>query len=125
MSSCNYLSIKRGVGRKEIGIGEEMHNVFPGNTFSSNDLPFLEDEKEEKVEVVSNRVTQMSLSPSFKAKIVPFNRARDALKSVEKDFLTLEAAERLQLKQVLEDLEQTLTQLKAETSTNNSISLII
>ena len=57
--------------------------------------------------------SQKSSRPSFKAKIVPFNRANNALKLLEQDFVNWEEEEHFQLKQVLEDLEQRLAQLGA------------
>lgn len=98
----------------EIEAGEEKHNVFPGNTFSSNELPFTREVVEETQEIESIKILPMVFSQSFKAKIVPFNRVKDALKSLEKDFGTFKEEERLQLKEVLEELEQTLVQLRAK-----------
>ena len=97
----------------EIEVGEGKHNVFPGNTFSSKDLPSSKEVGVEGIEESTSKVSQWSVSHSFRAKIVPFSRATDALKSLEQDFVNWKEDERIQLKQVLEDLEQSLTQLKA------------
>lgn len=98
----------------EIEGGEEMHNVFPGNTFSTDELQPSQEAFYSKPKLSSPGPSQFSSNTSFKAKIVPFNRARDALKAIEQEFTNLEEEERLQLKQVLEDLGQTLAQLRAK-----------
>jgi len=98
----------------ESEIGEEMHNVFPGNTFSLNDLAHTNENVGEKEGTEAVKSPRMSLRASFRAKIVPFSRARDALKSLAQDFEKFEEEERVQLKVVLEELEQTLVQLRAK-----------
>ena len=92
----------------------EMHNVFPGNTFSSNELAHINVIVEENEGFEAVKLPKMSLRASFRAKIVPFSRARDALKSLAQDFEKFEEEERVQLKVVLEELEQTLVQLRAK-----------
>ncbi len=62
----------------------------------------------------TSRISQISPNPAFKARIVPFSRAKEALKLVEQDISKFKEEERFQLKQVLEELEQFLAQIKAK-----------
>ena len=46
--------------------------------------------------------------------MVPFSRAKEALKLVEQDIDSFQDEERIQLKQELEELEQSLAQLRVK-----------
>lgn len=98
---------------KETIIGEEMHNVFPGNTFSSDDLqlPFSKDVILEKSQNISESQPKIYTRSTFKARMVPFSRAKEALKLVEQDIDNFRDEERSQLKQSLDELEQEITRL--------------
>lgn len=91
-----------------------MHNVFPGNTFSSNELPFSKEVISEQPGDITT--TQSQIFPrtrnSFKARIVPFSRAKEALKLVEQDIGNFKVEERKQFMKALEELEQSLTQFR-------------
>ncbi|MBN9392363.1 MAG: ParB/RepB/Spo0J family partition protein [Chloroflexi bacterium] len=99
---------------KETVTGEKMHNVFPGNTFSSKELqlPFSKDVLMEKAQVFSESQPKIYTRSTFKARIVPFSRAKEALKLVEQDLNNFKEEERSQLKQALDELEQELTRFK-------------
>ncbi len=99
-------------GKEENGVGEEMHNVFPGNTFSSNELPFSKEVAVERIEGENKSSPKFTSKTSFRAKIVPFSRAKEALKLVEQDIDNFREEERVQLNQALEELGQAITRLK-------------
>jgi ParB/RepB/Spo0J family partition protein len=98
----------------EIKIGEEMHNVFRGDTFSSNELPFSNEVVLEQPENITKTQPQIFTRTrnSFKARIVPFSRATEALKLVEQDIDNFKEEERKQLMQALEELDHSLTQFR-------------
>jgi ParB/RepB/Spo0J family partition protein len=98
-------------------VGEELHNVFPGNNYNSEQvLPFSEKFIPEQLELIP--VSQALVSPrtrnAFKTRMVPISRAKEALKLVEQDINNFREEERTQLKETLEELEQFLAQIKAK-----------
>jgi predicted flavoprotein YhiN len=100
---------------KAVVVGEEMHNVFPGNTFIEEpELPFSKEIMNEVAEEHPKVQAQKFLRNTFRARIVPFNRSKEALKLVEQDISTFKEEERSQLKQALEEFEQSLAQIKAK-----------
>ena len=108
------LAFEKEEDIKEARISEEMHNVFPGNTFNSNELqlPFSKEGLLEKSQNISEIQPKNYTRSTFKARMVPFSRAKEALKLVKKDLDNFREEERSQLKQALEELEQELTQFK-------------
>jgi ParB/RepB/Spo0J family partition protein len=111
------LAFEKEEGIKESETGEEIHNVFPRNTFSSKELllPFSKDSMIlEKSQVISESQPKIFNRSTFKARIVPFSRAKEALKLVEQDIDNFREGERSQLKETLEELEQSLAQIKAK-----------
>jgi ParB/RepB/Spo0J family partition protein len=102
---------------KETVIGEEIHNVFSRNSyFPEQVLPFNEEIKPEQLELITS--SQTIISPRtrnvFRSRIVPFSRLKEALKLVEQEIHSFKEEERSQLKKTLEELEQSLAQLKAK-----------
>lgn len=75
-----------------------------------------EEDEPKKLELIT--VLHIPVAPrirnAFKARIVPFSRAKEALILVEQDIESLKEDERIQLKQELEELEKSLINLRAK-----------
>jgi ParB/RepB/Spo0J family partition protein len=94
---------------------EEKYNVFPENTIYSSDqqLPFSYEDTLERSEI-QTRTVQPIIDTSFKARMVPFNRAKEALKRMEQDFDNFKEEERSLIKETLVELESELAQVRSK-----------
>src|SRR4051794_3764665 len=100
---------------KAATVGEEMHNVFPGNKYVLEQvLPFPEENEPEQMKLLLNSPTLVSprTSNAFKIIMVLIGRAKEALKLVEQDIDSFQEEERKQLMQAVEELNQSLTQFR-------------
>lgn len=96
--------------------GDEMHNVFPGNSITSEQvLPFSKEDEPEQLELITVLPTPVTLrvSNTFKSRMVPFSRAKEALKLVGQDIDNFKDEERKELKQTLDELEQSLEKIRS------------
>lgn len=95
--------------------GEEMHNVLPGNSITSEQFVAITEEgKPEQLELLTDvpALDFPRTRTAFKARMVPINCAKEALKLVNQDFNSFEEDERKQLKDALDQLQQSLDQIR-------------